>query len=49
MDGLPRWPSLLTLRPVEGKMTGTMQWGTAGWASYAYYAWSRPTPSLGIG
>ena len=38
--------ALLTLRPSPGKIAGTMQLGNTAWTGYAYYAWSRPTPSL---
>ena len=38
--------SLLTVRAAAGKIPSTMQLGSFGWTSYAYFAWRRPTPSL---
>jgi hypothetical protein len=38
--------ALLTLCPSPGKIASTMQLGNAVWTGYAYFTWSRPTPSL---
>lgn len=38
--------ALLTLCPSPGKIASTMQLGNTRWTGYAYFAWSRPTPSL---
>ena len=38
--------ALLTARHSACKIAGTMQLGNTRWASYAYFAWSRPTPIL---
>jgi hypothetical protein len=39
------WRALLTPRPFEGKIASTML-GNTRWASYAYFEWSRSTPTL---
>ena len=44
MSGRASGWTLLTARYGTGKIASTMQLGN--WASYAYFQWSRPTPSL---